>query len=346
MLTGASGALTTRAALDLLEDYDAILLAVSGGPDSVALMLLAAQWAGRAQRRIEVATVDHGLRANSGAEARIVGDWARALGFVHHHLVWAGEKPSSRVQERARDARYSLLVDCAAAIGAQAIVTAHHADDQAETILFRLSRGTGVAGLSGMAAVAPCGPVALARPFLEASKADLAQICRQAGHPFLSDPSNTHEKFARARIRRLAPVLAEQGLDRESLMRLGRRARRASAALEFYTQSTMRSARIDSDDDCARFHAAKMLMAPAEIVLRALEKEIARLAPAARIRLDRLERLGESLASALAEGRTWRATLAGVLIETRKNELILRRAPPRQSRDAAPDRTDGRPSGD
>ena len=345
MLTGATGALTAPAALDLLEEYDAILLAVSGGPDSVALMLVAAQWAGRAQRRIEVATVDHGLRAGSGAEARLVGDWARALGFEHHHLIWAGEKPSSRVQERARDARYALLINCATAVGAQAIVTAHHADDQAETILFRLSRGTGVAGLSGMADVAPCGPVALARPFLEASKADLEQICRQAGHPFLTDPSNTHEKFARARIRRLAPLLAEQGLDRASLTRLGRRARRATAALEFYTQSTMRSARIDNDDDCVRFHAAKMLEAPAEIVLRLLETEIRRLAPAVRIRLDRLERLGETLASALAEGRTWRATLAGVLIETRKSELILRRAPRRQSHGPALDRAGGRPSG-
>ncbi len=345
MLTSASGALATRVALDLLDDYDAILLAVSGGPDSVALMLVAAQWAGRAERRIEVATVDHGLRADSAAEAALVGDWARALGFAHHLLVWAGEKPSSRVQERARDARYALLIDCAVATGARAIVTAHHADDQAETILFRLSRGTGVAGLSGMADVAPCGPVALARPFLEASKADLEQICRAAGHPFLSDPSNANEKFARARMRRLAPVLAEQGLDRGSLTRLGRRARRASAALEFYAQSTMRSARIDCDDDCVRLHAAKMLQAPAEIVLRVLETEIARLAPAARIRLDRLERLGESLAPALADGRAWRTTLAGVLIETRKNELILRRAPPRQFRDTALDRRGERPSG-
>ncbi len=326
------------AALDQLSRYDTILLAVSGGPDSVALMLLAAQWPGRVERRIDVATVDHGLRAGSGAEARVVGDWARALGFAHHHLIWAGDKPFSRVQERARAARYALLEECAVAIGAPAIVTAHHADDQAETVLFRLSRGSGVAGLSGMAEVALSGPVILARPLLEASKADLEQICRAAGHPFLNDPSNVCEKFARGRLRRLAPLLAEQGLDRDALTRLSRRARRASMALDFYAQSAGRTARIDSDDASARFHAAALAQAPAEIVLRVLAMEIARLAPAARIRLERLERLGEALAAALDGGRTFRATLAGVLIETRKNELILRQAPPRRSRNSTGDR--------
>ena len=331
MLTRVSGPPAALAGLDLLLRYERILLAVSGGPDSVALMLLAAQWAGRPGRRIEVATVDHGLRAGSAAEAALVGDWARALGFAHHDLMWSGDKPSSRVQERARAARYALLADCAVTTGAQAIVTAHHADDQAETVLFRLTRGTGVAGLSGMAEISACGPVSLARPLLKASKADLEQICRDAGHPFLSDPSNDWEKFARARLRRLAPVLAEQGLDREALTRLGRRAGRASTALDFYAQSTRRNACVGRDDVSARFHAASLAEAPAEIVLRMLAMEIARLSPAAPIRLERLERLGELLAAALSGGRRFRATLAGVLIETRKNELILRHAPPRQS---------------
>lgn len=334
MLTRVCGPPAALAGLDLLLRYETILLAVSGGPDSVALMLLASQWAGRPARRIEVATVDHGLRAGSAAEAAQVGDWARALGFAHHHLTWSGDKPSSRLQERARAARYVLLADCAAATGAQAIVTAHHADDQAETVLFRLTRGTGVAGLSGMAEVSPCGPAILARPLLLASKTDLEQICREAGHPFLSDPTNACEKFARARLRRLAPVLAEQGLDRAALTRLGRRARQASAALDFYARSTGMKARIDSDNVSVRFQAAELADIPVEVLQRVLAMEIARLAPAARIRLDRLERLGQSLVDALAGDRRYRATLAGVLVEIRKNDLVLRHAPPRRSRDA------------
>ena len=331
MLTRASIPPAALAALDLLAPYDSLLLAVSGGPDSVALMLLAAQWPGRAARRIAVATVDHGLRAGSRAEAGMVRDWAGALGFEHHCLVWGGDKPVSRIQERARTARYALLVECAVAIGARAIVTAHHADDQAETILFRLSRGSGVAGLSGMTVLAPCGPVCLARPLLEASKTELEEICREFGHPFLTDPSNAQEKFARARLRRLAPLLAAQGLDRAALTRLGRRARRATAALDHFAQATGRTACIDSDEAGARFRAADLRQAPEEIVLRLLAMEIARLAPAAQLRLERLERLGQSLIHALADDRKWRTTLAGVLIETRNCELIMRRAPPRRA---------------
>jgi len=118
-------------ALDLLAPCRSLLLAVSGGPDSVALMLLCAGWRDRASHDIAVATVDHGLRPESRAEAERVGDWARALGFAQHLLTWTGDKPATRIQERARDARYRLLADCAQRIGADAIVTAHHADDQA-----------------------------------------------------------------------------------------------------------------------------------------------------------------------------------------------------------------------
>ncbi len=334
MLTRAPNSPAALAALELLAPYDSLLLAVSGGPDSVALMLLAARWSGRAVRRIAVATVDHGLRDGSLAEAEMVRDWAQQLGFTHHHLTWVGDKPSSRIQERARTARYALLADCAVAIEAQAIVTAHHADDQAETILFRLTRGSGVAGLSGMGRLAPCGPVTLLRPLLETPKSDLEAICREAGHPYVTDVSNQDEKFARARLRRLAPALAGLGLDRAALTRLGRRARQATEALDFYARAARDTARIDEEVDRARFDSSALARLPAEILLRVLAMEIARLAPAPQLRLDRLERLGETLVAALADGRKWRATLAGVLIEKRKNELILRRELSRRQKTA------------
>ena len=128
-----------------------LLIAVSGGPDSTALLLMAAEWARRRGRtRIEAATVDHGLRPESAEEAKAVAALCARLGVAHRILQWKGAKPASRLQERAREARYRLLVDHAKAIGADALLTAHHADDQAETVLFRLLRGSGVAGLRGM----------------------------------------------------------------------------------------------------------------------------------------------------------------------------------------------------
>ena len=153
----------------------AVLLAVSGGPDSTALMHLAAA-AAQADPTLPplaVATVDHGLRPEARAEAEAVAGAADALGLPHHLLAWDGPKPETRLQERARQRRYDLLAGCARDIGATHIATAHTLDDQAETVLFRLMRGSGVAGLAGMAASVHRGGVVHLRPFLGVPKARL-----------------------------------------------------------------------------------------------------------------------------------------------------------------------------
>ncbi|MGH6852947.1 MAG: tRNA lysidine(34) synthetase TilS, partial [Methylocella sp.] len=210
-----------------------IVLGVSGGPDSVALMLLAAEWArgGAARPLLHVATVDHGLRKDSRGEAETVARWAAGLALPHAVLVWNGAKPKSRIQERAREARYELLFEYAARIGADHVMTAHHADDQAETILFRLLRGSGVSGLAGMASSSDRNGLILARPLLAHAKADLAALCESRAHPFIDDPSNNDPAYARTRIRRLGRLLAGEGLGRAALLQLGRRAARAEAAL-------------------------------------------------------------------------------------------------------------------
>ena len=208
-----------------LASAKAIVLAVSGGPDSVALMLMAAQWAksGKAPP-LFVATVDHGLRPDSRHEAETVALWAAALGLPHQLLVWDGDKPKTRIQERARDKRYALLCAYAAEVGADTLVTAHHADDQAETILFRLVRGSGLKGLAGMAFAMERGGLTHVRPLLDWTKDDLIGLCRDRQHPYFDDPSNRNPAYARARLRRLSGVLAENGLDRAALLRLGTRA--------------------------------------------------------------------------------------------------------------------------
>ena len=133
-------------------DHRAVVLAVSGGPDSTALALLAKQWRTVHPRgpKLFIATVDHGLRASSVEEAKAVKRLSRRLRLPHETLVWSGEKPGSGIQEAARLARYALLADHARAKGASAIAVAHTLDDQAETVLFRLARGSGLAGLSAM----------------------------------------------------------------------------------------------------------------------------------------------------------------------------------------------------
>src|SRR5271156_4483671 len=197
-----------------LAEAAALLLAVSGGPDSTALLVMAASWARRrGGPRIDAATVDHGLRAEGADEARAVADLCRKLGVPHQTLIWRGEKPKTRLQERARDARYALLADCARRIGAEIVVTAHHMDDQAETVLFRLLRGSGVGGLAGIAARTERDGLTLARPLLGLAKADLVAYCEAERVPYACDPSNVDPRYARTRMRALLASLAAEGLD-------------------------------------------------------------------------------------------------------------------------------------
>lgn len=305
-----------------------VLLAVSGGPDSVALMLLATAWA-RARSdapRLQVATVDHGLRPSARDEAETVAIWADALGLTHEILVWDGPKPTSRIQERARGKRYELLCAHASAIGADAVATAHHADDQAETILFRLLRGSGVAGLAGMAATSERDGCRISRPLLECTKDELVACCEAAGHPYFEDPSNADPAFARTRIRDLLQRLEPEGLSKRSLLELGRRALRAEAALA--EQARRASGRLEGERAADRFvgRAGSLADQPDEIVIRVVANEIRRINPGREIRLDRLERLVARFCLALRSGRPLRASLGGAAIELEPDgRLVVRR---------------------
>ncbi|WP_111423731.1 tRNA lysidine(34) synthetase TilS, partial [Rhodoplanes roseus] len=169
---------------------------------------------------------------------------ADRLGVSHRVLRWVGDKPSTGLQEAARVARYRLLAEAARAVGAAHVVTAHTRDDQAETVLFRLARGSGLSGLAGMARVSPLpalstgegkatdGAPFLVRPFLDVPKARLIATLEAAGVPYADDPSNRDPRFTRSRLRRLLPSLAEEGLSAARLVQLAGRMRRADAALE------------------------------------------------------------------------------------------------------------------
>ena len=187
--------------LDALASRDAMIgVAVSGGPDSMALLLLAA--AAR-PGGIEAATVDHGLRLESADEAAMVADLCRTLDVPHRTLVadWP-QLPATNVQAEARAMRYRLLAEWAEGRGLAAVATAHHADDQAETLLMRLARGAGVRGLGGSRAQrALTEQVELIRPLLDWRKSELVRIVAEAGIEPVDDPSNRDPKHDRSRIR-------------------------------------------------------------------------------------------------------------------------------------------------
>ena len=170
----------------------AIVLAVSGGPDSIALMWLAARWRRALARgpQLVAVTVDHGLRAEAAQEARAVKRLARSLDLTHRTMRWTAAKPKTGLPAAARTARYRLLAQAAQACGATHILTAHTRDDQAETLLMRMLRGSGIAGLAAMARQSEREGVVLARPFLNVSKSRLVATLKKAGIDFADDPTN------------------------------------------------------------------------------------------------------------------------------------------------------------
>lgn len=224
--------LTDEEILSLLSPFCAhehVALAVSGGPDSTALMIAARRLADlRADApRITVLTVDHGLRPEAAEEVALVQRQAQALGFSCMILRVQGMgAQASRIQERARRARYRLLGQWCFKHGA-ALATAHALEDQAETFLMRLARGSGIDGLSGMAAEGAVpfleGFVPLLRPLLSVRRARLAATVKAAGLSWVEDPSNRDVRFERVRMRALLPQLEKTGLSAEAIARSMRR---------------------------------------------------------------------------------------------------------------------------
>jgi tRNA(Ile)-lysidine synthase len=290
-------------------DVDALIppgvrigIAVSGGPDSLALLLLAA--AAR-PGKIEAAAVDHALRTGSREEAEMVAGVCTNLGVPHAILtaIW-DDRPATAIQERAREERYRLLADWAKNRKLDAIATAHHLDDQAETLLMRLARGAGVRGLSGMrAAVVLNSGVPLLRPLLGWRRAELEQIVANAGLEPARDPSNEDEQFERIRVRR---ALAEADwLDPQALASSAANLGQAEAALEWATEQEWTRAVTSG----AREVLYRPANTPAEIQRRIISRAVCQLATegeGADLRGRKLDRL----LSVLAGGG--KATLRGV----------------------------------
>ena len=321
-----------------LEQCPALVLAVSGGPDSIALMVLVSRWAQSLKRRpkLLVATVDHGLRAQAKREAADVAKLARTLGLTHRTLKWTGKKPSTGLQQAARLARYRLLGDAARKAGAPYVLTAHTLDDQAETVLIRMSRGSGITGLSAMARVAPLPSggdgVELLRPLLDVPKARLIATLRDAKIPFATDPSNRDPRFTRARLRGLMPQLAEEGLDARRLSHLAQRLKRADAAIEAMVDRAHTELTVDLGAPGV-YDAAGYVRLPDEIALRLLGRAINKIGDEGPVELGKLEALFDALKAAHKSGtRRYRRSLAGALVTLDSLKITVERAPPRRSR--------------
>jgi tRNA(Ile)-lysidine synthase len=312
----------------------AVVLAVSGGPDSVALLWLAARWRSKLKRgpRLIAVTIDHGLRKKAKREARDVKHLARTLGIEHRTLRWREAKPRTGVPAAAREARYRLLAEAARASGATHVATAHTRDDQAETLLMRLLRGSGVAGLSAMAAETEREGVLLARPLLDISKSELSATLEAAGIGFADDPSNRDVAFTRPRLRALMPALAAEGADTRTLARLASRLARANAAVEVLADGAERYLTLtDRSASHGGYDARAFAALPEEIRLRLLRRAIDRHGHEGPAELGKIEALLAAVDKAMADGQTrLKQTLAGAAISLSRGRILVQPAPPRR----------------
>ncbi|TNE61862.1 MAG: tRNA lysidine(34) synthetase TilS [Alphaproteobacteria bacterium] len=246
-----------------------VAVAVSGGADSLCLALLAA-----ACRPTVCLTVDHGLRAEAAAEAASVGRLFAAKGIPHVILEWTGDKPEANIQALAREARYRLMADWCRTNGIDCLLTGHHQDDQAETLLLRLARGSGVYGLAAMAPVSgtPDGQALprIARPFLDVAKTRLVATLQARGIEWAEDPSNSSLAYDRVRARAMLANPPLDGLTAERLADTAKRLRRSREALEYYERQWLREAARLRPEGHAFLNPDRLDGAPEDTVLRGL----------------------------------------------------------------------------
>jgi tRNA(Ile)-lysidine synthase len=308
-----------------------ILLAVSGGPDSIAMMQLAAAADPAVLASLHVATVDHGLRDEARAEAEAVIEQAHALGLAAHLLAWTGPKPVSRIQAAAREARYRLLFAEAERIEAACVMTAHTLDDQAETVLQRLVHGSGLRGLGAIRPERRVGAVSLVRPLLGVPKAVLLELCRAQGWPYFTDPSNQDIRYGRVRVRAIMRALAGEGLTAERLATMAERLRRAELALQGAAEAAAARLIRERAPHHVVIAAGGFMAEPQEIRIRLLliAADAVTGAAGAEPRLERAEAAERRIAAALPDGRL-RASFGGAVFTVAKGEIALSREPARQ----------------
>jgi tRNA(Ile)-lysidine synthase len=299
-----------------------LAVAVSGGSDSLALMLLADDWARARGGTITALTVDHGLRPEAATEAAQVASWCAARRIEHVILRWAGPAPRSGIQAAARAGRYALLEAWCRAHFVLHLVLGHQREDQAETVKMRTARGSGLDGLSGMACLSERRAVRLLRPLLANARADLRDFLVARGQAWIEDPSNRNPAFTRVRVRsalgRASPGSSDAHLA-ATAARLGtqRALREAEDARHLARAFDLHPAGFAWLDRQA-FAGAEALGAPALGAILAMVSG-SHYPP----RGERIERLRRELAAGLTEGRT----LGGCLVLPRRGRILVCREP-------------------
>ena len=282
-------------------DHSAWAVAVSGGPDSIALAHIAIEYARQHSIQLHLLTVDHGLRTDARAEAESISAWVNALGcehITHQILTWEGNKPDAAIMEIARKKRYELMAEYCRTHKIYYLFVAHHQGDQAETFLIRLSKGSGLEGLSAMASLRHYNDnLIVVRPLLEQSKEALIEYCQVNKLSFVEDPSNENKNYMRPRLRASMEVLEAEGLSKKRLSLTAKRMARARSALEDITEEVFQRCLLECEENFISFDFLTLQKQPEEIGLRVLRQALEQMRPEAEyhVRMEKCEELFEAL---------------------------------------------------
>ncbi|WP_407492275.1 tRNA lysidine(34) synthetase TilS [Pseudooceanicola sp. MF1-13] len=311
-----SGFLSDNAASDPMG------IAVSGGSDSLALLLILKDWADGAGRSLHAVTVDHGLRPEAAEEAAFVAGLCADLTIDHTILRWDGPAPTGNISDQARQARYALMDAWAQDRGIDQIAVGHTADDQAETLLMRLGRGAGVDGLATMATRRRIGQTDFLRPMLTLRRDALQDLLKQRGQTWINDPTNDNPDYDRVRIRQAMPTLSDIGLSVDALTTTAANLAQARDALAHYAvQEAAKIVTQDAAGDILIDHDAWTHLS-AEIARRLIQAGLHHVAgPGYPPRSKALQQLINHI-----HART-PMTLAGCIVQTDKTQIRITREP-------------------
>lgn len=310
--------------LEPFEPAPHVAVGCSGGGDSMALTLLLHQWCAAREGKVTALIVDHRIRPESAEEASRVAAWLARRGIAHQVLTRPDEPLRGNLQAAARDARYALMSRYCAKAGIPHLALAHNIEDQAETVLLRLTRGSGVDGLSAMPPVMERSELRLIRPLLDIPRARLRATLQAEEQAFIEDPSNEDEAFKRVRLRRLAPVLAAEGLTPPRLVATASRMGRVREALEATAAAVLARCVRLFPEGYGELDIGILRDVPQEIGLRCLARLLTCIGGRAYPpRLEPLLRLYEAVTGDAApfSGRT----LAGCRIVPRRGKILVLR---------------------
>jgi tRNA(Ile)-lysidine synthase len=314
--------------VSVAKNDDAVAVAVSGGPDSMALCYLLAKWSEKINGpQIHAITVDHGLRPESHKEANEVAQLVKTYPRCSHTiLLRVPDKKDTKIMESARQDRYKLIERYCSEQNITKVFVAHHLDDQLETFLFRLSKGSGLDGLCVMGeSVLLDSGLTVCRPFLRYYKQGLVDFCTQNSISYIEDPTNENEDFARARLRNSKQILENEGLSAKRIGVTALRMARARQALSHYAELEYAGSLISKDRKSYVFDFNKLNKIPEEIIIRIFQNVINTLAAENKDYGVRLEKLETLVRDMFSETPFRRRTLAGCIFtrNDRENTVIL-----------------------